>query len=67
MTDLEYKPRVPLLNLLHAFLRALNSEHRLRDQLLASEVFKNLPTAYKRIAAWKEDNDHSRPHIGVGT
>jgi putative transposase len=39
---------------------------RLRDELLATEVFENLAAARKLTAAWKEDYNYHRPHSSLG-
>jgi putative transposase len=39
---------------------------RLRDELLAREVFESLAAARKLAAAWKEDDNHVRPHGSLG-
>jgi transposase InsO family protein len=39
---------------------------RLRDELLAVEVFDNLPAARLPTAAWREDYNQVRPHSSLG-
>jgi putative transposase len=39
---------------------------RLRDELLATEVFESLAAARKLTQAWRDDYNHYRPHSSLG-
>ncbi|MFO0792272.1 MAG: transposase [Pirellulales bacterium] len=39
---------------------------RLRDEFLATEVFESLAAARELTAAWRDDDNHYRPHSSLG-
>lgn len=48
----------------NAFIESFNG--RLRDELLNEEVFETLPDARRRLALWRHDYNHTRPHSSLG-
>lgn len=48
----------------NAFIEAFNS--RLRDELLNEQVFDTLADARRRLALWRHDYNHTRPHSSLG-
>lgn len=48
----------------NAFIEAFNA--RLRDELLNEEVFATLDDARRRLARWRHDYNHARPHTALG-
>lgn len=48
----------------NAFIEAFNS--RLRDELLNEQVFDTLADARRRLALWRHDYNHVRPHSSLG-
>lgn len=48
----------------NAFIEAFNS--RLRDELLNEQVFDTLADARRRLALWRHDYNHLRPHSSLG-
>lgn len=51
------RPGKPVDN---AFIESFNG--RLRDECLNSEIFLNLEDAKRKLQAWKQDYNHTRPH-----
>lgn len=54
-------PRKPRQN---GFLERLNAS--LRDELLNAEIFDNLPDVRRKLARWRYDCTHVRPHSALG-
>ena len=48
----------------NAFIESFNA--RLRDELLNEEVFDALADARRRLARWRHDYNHTRPHSSLG-
>lgn len=48
----------------NAFIESFNG--RLRDELLNEEVFETLADARRRLARWRHDYNHTRPHSSLG-
>ena len=48
----------------NAFIESFNG--RLRDELLNEEVFDTLADARRRLAHWRHDYNHVRPHSALG-
>lgn len=48
----------------NAFIESFNG--RLRDELLNEEVFDTLADARRRLARWRHDYNHVRPHSALG-
>lgn len=48
----------------NAFVESFNG--RLRDECLNEEVFDSLDQARRRLAHWRHDYNHIRPHTGLG-
>lgn len=48
----------------NAFIESFNG--RLRDECLNEEVFDSLADARKRLALWRHDYNHVRPHSALG-
>lgn len=55
------RPGKPVDN---AFIESFNG--RLRDECLNSEIFLNLEDAKRKLQAWKDDYNHTRPHGSLG-
>ena len=48
----------------NAFIESFNG--KLRDELLNEEVFDSLGDARRRLARWRHDYNHTRPHPALG-
>lgn len=55
------RPGKPVDN---AFIESFNG--RLRDECLNSEIFLNPEDAKRKLQAWKDDYNHTRPHGSLG-
>jgi putative transposase len=48
----------------NAFIESFNGS--LRDELLNEEIFDSLPDARRKLACWRYDYNHVRPHSALG-
>jgi putative transposase len=48
----------------NAFIESFNGS--LRDELLNEELFDSLPDARRKLALWRYDYNHVRPHSSLG-